>query len=210
MDLGYDLPMNILGIVGSARKGQQTERLVRAVLDHVADAIPGTTSDVLHTVDLSVSPCRVQCSSFCTTHPYQCSLSDDAGEVLDQIAGADAVVIGIPRYFRGPPAGFHTLAERLTSMSFFYQSQGAGDAPSPVAGTPCALIGVAEYSNPHHLLEYLVGFATLLGMYPVRLERFPYLGVGCHGDAERDEIFTPLERAKELATALIEAVDRGR
>jgi len=200
--------MHVLGIVGSARKGQQTERLVRAVLDDVAEAIPATSIDLLHTVDLAVAPCRVQCSSFCTTHPYRCSVPYDAGEAFDRIAAADVVVIGTPRYFRGPPAGFHTLAERLTSMAFFYQSQGAGDAPSPVAGTPCGLIGVAEYSNPHHLLEYLVDFATLLGMFPVRVERFPYLGVGCHGDAERDEVFAPLERAKELATALSEAAVR--
>ena len=69
---------------------------------------------------------------------------------------------------------------------------------------------VAEYSNPHHLLEYLADFSTLLGMQPVRVDRFPYLGVGNHGTIEADEVFSPLERAGDLADALVEAMKGHR
>lgn len=78
---------------------------------------------------------------------------------------------------------------------------------SPVAGKPCGLVAVAEYSNPHHLLEYLVDFCSLLGMNPVRVQRFPYLGVGVHGAAEDDGVFPPLERAKDLPQEVVRTIE---
>jgi hypothetical protein len=51
-------------------------------------------------------------------------------------------------------------------------------------------------------LEYLHDFCTVLGMRPVLLHRFPYLGVAGQGDIGKDEIFQPLARAKELAAAI--------
>jgi len=69
---------------------------------------------------------------------------------------------------------------------------------------------VAEYSNPHHLLEYLADFSTLLDMQPVRVDRFPYLGVGNHGTIEADEVFSPLERANDLADSLVGAMKERR
>ena len=69
----------------------------------------------------------------------------------------------------------------------------------------------AEYSNPHGVLEYLHDFSTLVGMRPVLLDGFPYLGVGAHGDPEEDDVFRPRERAKELGGALARAAAaRGR
>ena len=43
--------MDVLGIVGSAREGHQTEWLVQHVLDYVEELIPGTMSDVLRAAD---------------------------------------------------------------------------------------------------------------------------------------------------------------
>jgi multimeric flavodoxin WrbA len=200
--------MHILGIVGSARKGRETETIVHHVLDGIGREIEDVRSDIIYTSDLTIAPCRVQCSSYCKSHPYRCSIQDDASSVFTRMAEADALVIGTPRYFRGPPAGFHALVERLTSMAFFYESQGEGASTSPVAGKACGLVAVAEYSNPHHLLEYLVDFCSLLGMNPIRVPRFPYLGVGVHGTAEDDAVFQPLERARDLAQAVIRAVER--
>jgi hypothetical protein len=49
------------------------------------------------------------------------------------------------------------------------------------------------------ILEYLHDFCTVLGMRPVLLDRFPYLGIAGQGDIDRDRIFQPFQRAKELA-----------
>ena len=56
---------------------------------------------------------------------------------------------------------------------------------SPLAGKPCGLVGAAGYSNPHGMLEYLRDFCTVLKMRPVRLDRFPYLGVAAQRRARK-------------------------
>lgn len=43
-------------------------------------------------------------------------------------------------------------------------------------------------------------------MRPVTLDRFPYLGVAGQGDVSGDDVFRPFERAKDLAAALVAAV----
>ncbi len=195
--------MNILGVVGSRRKDGHTTTLVRKVLDEASVRAPNISAELLHIAGQTIEPCRVLCSKHCTTHPYQCAISDDVAGLLERMAAADALVIGTPLYFRAPPAGFHALMERLISMAFYQETQGSGDVRSPLADKPCGLVAVAEYSNPHGMLEYLHDVCTLLQMTPKRLDRFPYLGVGVHGDPDTDDVFHPYERAADLATALL-------
>jgi len=59
--------MNVLGIVGSIRRGRNTERLVREVVSEMA-AIDGSVSaELLFTPELDCRPCRVVC------HEANCS-----------------------------------------------------------------------------------------------------------------------------------------
>lgn len=196
--------MLVLGIVGSMRKGRTTDTLVRRVIEAAARQGSDVRGDVIYTADMACTPCRVTCSSVCTSAPFRCALRDGAAEVLGRMADADAVVLGAPQYFRAPPAGFHTLIERLTSMRFFQESREA-DAPSLLRGKPCGLVAAAEYSNPQAMLEYLHDASLLLGMAPVRLARYPYLGVAAHGDLETDAVFRPFQAAEELGRALVGA-----
>ena len=202
--------MNVLGIVGSMRKGRNTERLVREVASEMA-AIDGSVSaEVLFTADLDCHPCRVVChEANCSAHLFRCSIEDDVPGMLERMQTADAIVLGAPQYFRGPPAGFHAMIERMQSMAFFYEAAGHSPEGSPLLGKPCGLVAVAEYSNPHAILEYLHDACLLLKMRPIELSTFPYLGVGGHGELEKDVIFRPFVRARELAAGLIEAVRSG-
>lgn len=199
--------MKVLGIVGSMRKNKNTHRLVKRVIEEMKLIDPEAEEEFVYIADKAIAPCRVVCSEYCKKNPYRCSISDDATVILDQMVRADALVIGVPLYFRAPPAKFQAFAERLISIFFFRETQ-VGEEESPLSGKPCGLIGVAEYSNPHLMLEYLHDFCTLLKMNPVLLKRFPYLGVGGQGDVERDVTFNPFERSKDLAKALMEAVRR--
>ena len=199
--------MQVLGIVGSMRKNGHTHTLVKQVISDMKLADSNVTAEVVHIADKSIHPCRVVCSGYCSNHPYQCSISDDATDILRRMVQADALVIGAPLYFRGPPARFQALIERLISIFFFQETQGSGDEASPLIGKPCGLIGVAEYSNPHQILEYLHDFCTVLKMRPVVLGKFPYLGVAGQGDIREDAIFKPFERSKDLARALVKEVN---
>jgi multimeric flavodoxin WrbA len=200
--------MHVLGIVGSMRKNRHTNTLVNRVISDMKHIDPDVVADVVYVAEKTIHPCRVVCSAYCSNNAYQCSISDDAIEIFHAMMKADAVVIGAPLYFRAPPAKFQALVERLISVFFFRETQGHGDEESPLGGKPCGLIGVAEYSNPHQILEYLHDFCTVLKMRPVVLERFPYLGVAGQGEIDQDEVFHPFERCKDLAGALVEAVQR--
>jgi len=201
--------MHVLAIVGSMRKARNTETLVRAVLSEMTGIDPAVTSEIVHISDLDCSPCRVLChEANCSAHPFRCSIDDDVMDVLARMMEADVVVLGAPQYFRGPPAGFHAMIERMQSMAFFYEAARHPHEASPLADKPCGLVAVAEYTTPHAILEYLHDFTLLLKMRPVELPSFPYLGVGGHGELERDEIFHPFERCQDLAKRLIEAFQR--
>jgi len=195
--------MEVLGIVASARKDQQTDRLVRDVIDNMRSRQEAIEASYLYTADLEFAPCRVVCAGYCKSHPYQCSIDDAVSDVFQQMAQADALVIGAPQYFRGPPAAFYTMAERMISMCYFPESQEDAIPASPLADKPCGLVAVAEYSNPQGILEYLNEFCRLLGMKPVSISSFPYLGVGGHDDIDQDEAFRPFDRTVELAEAVL-------
>ena len=169
--------MQVMVLAGSMRKRGATQKLLDCVLGEIARIEPAVEVELVPVLDLDVAPCRVTCSSYCSRNPFQCAFADDLAGTLDRMEKADALLIGAPLYFRGPPAKFQALVERLVSLFFFQESQGEGEAVSPLRGKPCGLVAVAEYSNPHGVLEYLHDFCTVLKMRPVTLERFPYLGV---------------------------------
>jgi len=201
--------MHVLGIVGSMRKNRHTDTLVKHVIREMQAIEPHLDFDIVYIADQTIHPCRVVCSSYCTSHPYECSISDDVNSILDQMIQADALVIGTPLYFRAPPAKFQAWVERLISRFFFYESQGQRFVPSPLKGKPCGLVGVAEYANPHQILEYLHDFCTVLKMRPVLLDTFPYLGVAGQGDVENDSVFHPFARARELAERIVDNIEEG-
>jgi multimeric flavodoxin WrbA len=195
--------MQILGIVGSMRKNKNTAVLVNQIIKDMKEINTEITSDIIYTVDKTLNPCKVICSGYCSKHAYQCSTSDDVMDILQQMIKADALVIGTPLYFRSPPVKFQALIERLISIFFYYEAQGDKKITSPLQGKPCGLVAVTEYSNPHIMLEYLHDFCTVLGMKPVILDKFPYLGVAGQGDITKNSVFNPFDRSKDLAHALL-------
>jgi len=68
----------------------------------VIEAVAKTFAKTIH-------PCRVVYSNYCSNNPYQCSISDDAVEILQRMIKADALIIGAPLYFRAPPAKFQAF-----------------------------------------------------------------------------------------------------
>lgn len=200
--------MQILGIVGSMRKNRHTNTLVNQVISDMKLINSDVVAKYIYITDKTIHPCRVVCSNYCSNNPYQCAISDDVVEILQRMIKADALIIGAPLYFRAPPAKFQAFIERLLSIFFFYETQGDEVEGSPLKGKPCGLIGIAEYSNPHQILEYLYDFCTVLKMRPVVLEIFPYLGVAGQGDVNKDVIFDPFKRSKDLADALVKEVQQ--
>ncbi|RPH32153.1 MAG: NADPH-dependent oxidoreductase [Bacteroidales bacterium] len=190
--------MDILGIVGSARKTGTTKTLVERTLEAIQKENTGLTTEMLHISDYKIAPCSVSCSSHCTNKQYSCALNDDINLVLEKMKVAKGLVIGTPLYFRSPPAVFACFAERMISMSYYWEISGK-DCKSALSDKPCILIGVAEYSNPQVMLEYLNDFCMILKMKPVLLEKFPYFGIASHSKIIENSEFNTMESIDELA-----------
>jgi multimeric flavodoxin WrbA len=198
--------MKLLAIVGSMRKDKYTNMLVNSLINDIKEIEKNIESEIIYICDKEITNCRVTCSNYCISRNYECSIKDDVADILEKMISTDALIIGAPLYFRTPPAIFHTFAERLVALFFNKECQGSNAEESPLFGKPTALIGMAEYSNPSQILEYLNDFCNILKMNAVKIGKFPYIGVGGQGDVTGDKIFNPLESSKEMAVALVNSV----
>lgn len=116
------------------RKNRNTHILVTRVIHEMQTLAPELESDLVYIADQTIHPCRVVCSTYCATHPYQCATPDDATAILDRMIQADALVIGAPLYFRAPPAQFQAWAERLVSLFFLLREPEAERRPVAAQG----------------------------------------------------------------------------
>jgi multimeric flavodoxin WrbA len=199
--------MKIVSINGAMGTQDETGLLIDAVVAQVRLQMPELEHQALSVRELQIVPCEMTCASFCAQSEFTCRLEDDVNGILSAMEQADVVIIGAPLYFRVPSAKFHMLAERL--ISIFYNRERSGgmeNVHSPLYNNTCVLIGVAEYTSPNQVLEYLQEFCHVLKMRPVMLSRFPYLGIGAQGPLEADRMFQPLERAVDMGDAVWNAI----
>ncbi|MFW9966675.1 MAG: flavodoxin family protein [Candidatus Thorarchaeota archaeon] len=98
---------HVLGIVGSPRKGGNTEILVDEVLAGAIEAGAEAAKATLR--NLNISPCRA-CNSCQATG--KCVQQDDMEQVLRLMEKSDVWVLGTPIYWWGPSAQFKAFLDR--------------------------------------------------------------------------------------------------
>ena len=99
--------MHVIGIVGSPRKGGNTDVLVTEALRGAASA--GATTEKVALVDYEVNPCRA-CGACHGTGV--CAQDDDAAALLEKLFASDAWVLGTPVYWWGPSAQLKAFVDR--------------------------------------------------------------------------------------------------
>jgi multimeric flavodoxin WrbA len=120
--------MRMLGIVGSPRKGGNTEILVREALKAASEE--GWETEIFLASEKQVAPCKA-CG---TCHKEgTCSIKDDMQELYAQMGRADAIIIGSPVYFGNVSAQTKAIMDRTFSL---LRSQGLRDK---VAGAVVAV-----------------------------------------------------------------------
>ena len=100
-------PKQILGIVGSPRRGGNTEILADEVLAGAAEA--GALTEKVMLSKLDIGPCRA-CDACKKTG--KCVQQDDMHALLEQMEQSDVWVLGTPVYYWGPTAQFKALVDR--------------------------------------------------------------------------------------------------
>lgn len=97
----------ILGIVGSPRRGGNTEILIDEVLRGAEEAGAVTEKVILN--ELDISPCQA-CNTCQKTN--KCAQEDDMLILLDKMEHSHVWVLGTPVYWWGPTAQFKTFLDR--------------------------------------------------------------------------------------------------
>jgi len=125
--------MTVIGLVGSPRKGGNTDLLVEEVLEGAGKNGHATSKVYLH--GRNIGPC-VDCRG-CKKEPHTCIVDDEMHEVYDVLDASDVVVFGTPVYWYGPTAQMKAVVDRLRPYFSNHRMAGkravlvapAGDGP---------------------------------------------------------------------------------
>lgn len=99
----------IVVLVGSVRRGGNTELLARAFAEGAA---ANHEVELVSVADYSIHPCT-GCNCCCTSEGNRCVQRDDMSEIFEKLRRADTVVIASPVYFYGLSARLKALIDRL-------------------------------------------------------------------------------------------------
>jgi multimeric flavodoxin WrbA len=103
--------MKILAVLGSPRKGGNTEILVDEIL--LGAKAKGHDADSLRLYDYEILPC-LDCRG-CKREKtgYTCILSDGMDEIYGALERSDLIIFGTPIYWYGPTAKMKLFIDRL-------------------------------------------------------------------------------------------------
>jgi multimeric flavodoxin WrbA len=101
--------MSVLGLVGSPRRGSNTDLLVSAILEGAA--VNNRSLDKVYLYDVDIEPC-VDCKA-CKKGDFKCALDDGMQTLYPKLEEADIIVFGTPLYWYGPTAKMKLLVDRL-------------------------------------------------------------------------------------------------
>ncbi|MGY5877008.1 MAG: NAD(P)H-dependent oxidoreductase [Candidatus Thorarchaeota archaeon] len=99
--------VHVLGIVGSPRRGGNTETLVDEVLRGAVEC--GASSKKVFLSDLDIAPCQA-CDN--CRESGDCIHDDDMKNILALMEKSDVWVFGSPVYWWGPTAQFKAFLDR--------------------------------------------------------------------------------------------------
>jgi multimeric flavodoxin WrbA len=119
--------MKAIGIVGSPRKGGNTEILVAHCLKAIAET--GIETELIRLAGLDIRGCN-HCD-YChqPKHEGFCSIKDDMQAVRVKMVAADAIIIGTPVYWGAATALVRGLMERA---AFCQRAAFAGKVGGPI------------------------------------------------------------------------------
>ncbi len=101
--------MKILALIGSPRKGSNTDLLVDRILEGSKEV--KHTGEKLYLYDYEILPC-VDCRA-CKRKGFVCPLNDGMQKIYPKMEKADLILFGTPNYWYGPTAKMKLLIDRM-------------------------------------------------------------------------------------------------
>ena len=145
--------MKVLGIVGSPRKGGNTEIMVEEALAAAREA--GAETEIVLVADKKIEGCDSCRTCFETD---KCKIKDDMQPLYEQMEAADAIILGTPVYFHNVSAQLKAIMDR--TFVLLIKTRLKGKVAAPI--TALRRIGAGTTRN------LLYGFFLAQGMIPVR------------------------------------------
>lgn len=104
--------IHVLGLVGSPRKGKNTDQLVQMVLNGAKDADAKITKIYLN--DLKIKPCQA-----CIKHPFPkyCIYHDGMNKLYKLFASVEGVILGTPAYYETISSQTKLMIDRCNCLS---------------------------------------------------------------------------------------------
>jgi multimeric flavodoxin WrbA len=103
------MTMRILGLIGSPRKGSNTDILVSKILEGASSN--GQNTKKVYLYEENISPC-LDCRE-CQKGSFQCNVKDAMQKLYPLLEEAEILVIGTPLYWYGASAKMKLLIDRL-------------------------------------------------------------------------------------------------
>jgi len=128
--------MLVVGIVGSPRKGGNTEILVEKVLEGAKSK--GAETKMFRINEMKINYCQ---GCFHCQQYGECKQKDDMYQIYDALKSANAVVVGSPIYMGYVTAQTKTFLDRLLAMLNIMRRE------SKLAGKKLALIYTQGMGN---------------------------------------------------------------
>ncbi len=101
----------VLAIASSPRKGGNSELLLDACLEGVADT--GADYEKIRICDLSISPC-INCGGCSETG--ECVIDDDMQMLFEKFSASPALIVSTPVFFMGLPAQLKAAVDRCQAI----------------------------------------------------------------------------------------------
>jgi multimeric flavodoxin WrbA len=131
--------MKVLGLVGSPRKGGNTDLVMDAILYGAGASRHAVEKIYLY--DANLLPC-VDCRN-CQKGAFNCIFKDDMQQIYPKLEEADVLVFGTPLYWYAPSAKMKLLMDRLRPYVSSKKLQGKKAVlviPSEEGAKACAAV----------------------------------------------------------------------
>jgi len=195
--------VRIVGIVGSPRRGMNTDTLVREALAGAASL--GAETAILYPNQMDIRPCQA-----CPRHPApnHCFFFDDMQRIYEVLENADGIIIGSPIYYGTVSAQLKRVIDRANCLTWIER-----DPDGKAVFTPRlekvkkgGIILVSDTTeDPSAALLPIRLFFHDARVEPVGELFIPHADAG--KGARNDAVW--LERARALGAAVARAVGAG-
>lgn len=152
----------VVAVVGSYRKGGNTDSVVEAILAGAREK--GAETETIHLIERPIEFCTNcrQCTQTAGEERGECAQQDGLEALLAEIDAADAVVLASPVNYGNVTAIFRRFMERLIGCSYW---PWGGKAPQArKKGSTRKAVLVATSAMPGFLVPLATGTGTALRM----------------------------------------------